>query len=269
MYPMVRPQEGTNPLRSAVIGVIAVSCRCPATLTPRVRTKLTALIAATALLVAVSAAQAAPIPVALYSFASPGDVSAFQSQGEGKCTRKWRDQMMLGVLVGAGTNACVLLSSVVADSSDTAPDQIISATVTSGGAGGPKLLKKEYEGLVLRRNETSGYELRVLPGSQKWQVFRDPKGTAPVALLASGSGKFIRAGTKPNNIVLRAFDYGSAQTSLIATVNGRAVLTTTDSGTDQPDGRRNGITTGAKGTGPGTGLVGVFDDVTVSVANPF
>ena len=47
------------------------------------------------------------------------------------------------------------------------------------------------------------------------------------------------------------------------------VVSTTDSGADQPDGRRTVILTGAKGSGAGTGILGRFDDVTVQVPNPF
>jgi hypothetical protein len=228
------------------------------------------------------AAQAAPIPVAQYTFATQADVAAFQvSSSGGKCTRKWRNQMMLGVTLGNGANACVLRTSVVADSSDLAPDQIISAVVTPGKGGTPKLRSKAYQGVAVRQSDTAGYELRVLSSAQKWQVFRDPKGTAGPALLASGSGKFIKTGAKKkqsddkqaagnaNNIALRAFDFGGTQTSLVATINGRNVVSTTDSGMDQPDGRRSAITAGVKGTGAGTGIVGIFDDVTVQVPNPF
>jgi hypothetical protein len=235
------------------------------------RTKLTALISACGLLVggAISA-HAAPIPVAQYTFATQGDVAAFQkATTAGKCSRKWRDQMMLGVSLGAGANRCVLRTSVVADSSDIAPDQIISAVVSLGPGGTPKLQKKAYQGVAVRQSDTAGYELRVLPVAKKWQVFRDPKGTGAPALMAAGSGKFIRTGKKLNNIALRAFDFGGTQTSLVATVNGRNVVSTTDSGTDQPDGRRNAVTAGVKGTGAGTGIVGIFDDVTVQVPNPF
>jgi hypothetical protein len=246
------------------------------------RFKLTTLFAACGLLAGgAMAAHAAPIPVAQYTFATQGDVAAFQSAGGGKCTRKWRDQMMLGVTLGAGTNACVLRTSVVADSSDVAPDQILSAVVTPGPGGTAKLRSKAYQGVAVRQSDTAGYELRVLAGAQKWQVFRDPKGTAGPALLAAGSGKFIKTGAKKkqaegkkgggtaNNIALRAFDFGGTATNLVATINGRNVVSTTDSGMDQPDGRRNAITVGVKGTGAGTGIVGVFDDVTVQVPNPF
>jgi hypothetical protein len=251
------------------------------------RTKLTALIAACGLLAGgAAAALAAPIPVAQYSFATQGDVSAFTRAGGGKCARKWRNQMALGVTLGAGTNACVLHTSVVADSSDIAPDQVISAVVSLGGRGSAKLQRKAYQGVTLRQSETAGYELRVLPVARKWQVFRDPKGTGGPVLIGSGSGKFIRSGRESrapkqgqdgqgqkggqsNNIALKAFDFGGTSTSLVATINGRNVLSNTDVGMDQPDGRRSAITAGVKGTGAGTGIVGVFDDVTVQVPNPF
>jgi hypothetical protein len=250
------------------------------------RTKLTALIIACGLLAGGAAAvHAAPIPVAQYTFATQGDVSAFTnaSTGGGKCAKKWRNQMALGVTLGEGTNACVLNTSVVADSSDAAPDQIISAVVSLGRGGIAKLQKKAYQGVALRRSDTAGYELRVLPVAKKWQVFRDPKGSGAAVLFGSGTGSFIRSGAegtpgqdgqaakgaKSNNIALRAFDFGGASTSVVATINGRNVLSTTDSGMDQPDGRRSAITAGVKGTGAGTGIVGVFDDVTVQVPNPF
>ena len=235
------------------------------------RIKLTALIAACGLVLGGAVAvQAAPIPVAQYTFATQGDVAAFsKAKADTKCKRKWREQMALGVIVGPATNACVMRTSVVADSSDTAPDQIISAVVALGKGGSAKLQKKAYQGVAVRQSDTAGYELRVLPVARKWQVFRDPKGDAGPALLASGSGKFIKTGAKANNIALRAFDFGGAETSLVANVNGRSVVSTTDSGMDQPDGRRSAVTAGVKGTGAGTGIVGQFDDVTVQVPNPF
>ncbi len=98
---------------------------------------------------------------------------------------------------------------------------------------------------------------------------RDPKGAAGPAVVRSGKGKFIRTASKPNALLLRAFDYGTPDTQLLATVNGKAVVRLTDSAADQPDGRRNGVATGAKGTAAGTGIVGLFDDVAIKVPNPF
>jgi hypothetical protein len=250
-----------------------------------VRIKLTVLFGACAALAIAAATHAAPIPVAQYDFTTKADVGAFQNASAGKCTRKWRQTAArpkeqkdgkqgttmggaMAVTVSSGS-ACVLRTSVVADSSDVAPDQIVTATVSAGRGDSAKAQKNAFQGLVVRQNESSGYELRVFSGAQQWQVLRDPKGTAPVAEIAAGSGKFIRAGTKPNTISLRAFDFGGTQTNLVAAINGKNVVSTTDSATDQPDGRRNGITVGVKGTGAGTGVVGVFDEVTIQVPNPF
>lgn len=248
------------------------------------RVKVTAVATLAAILAVAVIAQAAPIPVAQYDFSTKADVGAFQNASAGKCARKWRQTAAkpkkdgekgttmggaMAVTLGSGANSCVLRTSVIADSSDVAPDQIVTATVSAGRGGSEKLQKQAFMGVTVRQSDNAGYELRVLPGAQRWQVMRDPKGAPPVAEMAAGSGKFIKAGTKPNTISLRAFDFGGTQTNLVAAINGRNVVSTTDSAMDQPDGRRNGITVGIRGTGAGTGVVGVFDQVTIQVPNPF
>ena len=233
------------------------------------KTKLTALLVSGAALAAgVAAAHAAPIPVATYTFQSQDDVNAFQKVLGAKCKRKWAGNQALGISVGPGTNSCTYRSSVVADSSDKYADQGMTGTVTSGG-GTPKLQKKTFVGVGVRYSSSAGYVLRVLPNSHKWQYLRDPKGAAGPKLEASGSGKFIKVGSKPNVLSLRAFSYGGTSTSLVGSVNGHGVVSTTDGAADQPDGRQTIVTVGAKGSGAGTGLLGVFDNVSVLVPNPF
>src|SRR3954467_15861875 len=176
------------------------------------KTKLTALLIATAALVAGgAAAHAAPIPVASYTFQGQDDVNAFQKVSGGKCKRRWQGNQALGLSVGPSTNNCVFRSSVVADSRAQYADQGLVATVTSGG-GTPKLQKKTYVGVGVRRSDTDGYVLRILPTAHKWQHLRDPKGAAPPKLEASGSGKFIKVASKPNVIAIRAFSYGGKPT---------------------------------------------------------
>jgi hypothetical protein len=110
---------------------------------------------------------------------------------------------------------------------------------------------------------------RILPNAHKWQYLRDPKGAAGPRLEASGAGKFIKLGSKPNVISIRAFSRSGNTTSIVGSVNGHGVLSTTDSGAEQPDGRQTVVTTGAKGSGSGTGINALFDNVTVQVPNPF
>jgi hypothetical protein len=232
------------------------------------RTKLTASIVACATLAGAAVALGAPIPVALYTFSSQDDVNAFQKVAGAKCKKKWAKNQALGIVVGPGTTSCGFRTSVVADSSDTAPDQGLTATASVSG-GSTKQQKKSFVGVAVRQSDEASYELRVLPVARKWQVFRDPKGSVGPTLMAAGTGKFIRAGAKANSLLIRAFDFGGANTQLTATVNGRSVVSTTDTAGGQPDGRRTVVTTGVKGTGVGTGVAGVFDDVTVQVPNPF
>jgi hypothetical protein len=231
------------------------------------RTKLTALLVACAALAAGAVAHAAPIPVAMYTFQSQDDVNAFQKVSAGKCKRKWAGNQAMSIRVREG-NSCTYRSSVIADSSDQYADQGMVATTTVGG-GTQKLQSKSFVGVGVRRSESAGYLLRILPNKRKWQYFRDPKGAGGPKLEAAGPGKFIKVGSKPNVIAIRAFSRGGTTTSVIATVNGRGVVSTTDSGADQPDGRQTAVTTGAKGSGAGTGITGIFDDVTVQVPNPF
>ena len=232
------------------------------------KVKLTALIVAATALAAGTAAQAAPIPVANYTFQSQDDVNAFQKVGGAHCKRKWAGNQALGVGVSTDTNSCTFRSSVVADSSDQYADQGMNATATVGG-GTKKLQKKSFVGVGVRYSSTASYVLRVLPNAHKWQYFRDPKGAAGPKLVSAGAGKFVRVGSKPNVITIRAFSYGGSNTSVIGVVNGHGVVSTTDSASDQPDGRQTVVTAGAKGSGAGTGITGVFDNVSVLVPNPF
>lgn len=232
------------------------------------RTKLTALIVACAAVGAGAAAHAAPVPVARYTFQTQGDVSAFQKVAGTSCKRKWAGNQALSIRVGNNTSSCDYRSSVVADSSDQYADQGMVATVGVGG-GTAKLQKKSFVGVGVRRSDTTSYVLRILPNAHKWQYFRDPKGAAGPKLEAGGTGKFVKLGSKPNVIAIRAFSRGGTTTSVIATVNGHGVVAATDSGADQPDGRQTVLTSGAKGSGSGAGITGIFDNVTVQVPNPF
>ncbi len=233
------------------------------------KTKLTALLVTGAALVAgVAAAHAAPIPVATYTFQSQDDVNAFQKVGGTRCKRKWSGNQALAIGVGRKTSSCTFRSSVVADSSDQYADLGMNATVTVGG-GTRKLQKKSFVGVGVRYSSTAGYTLRVLPNAHKWQYLRDPQGADGPKLAASGSGKFIKLGSKPNVITIRAFSYGGTSTSVIGVVNGHTVVSTTDAAPDQPNGRQSVVTSGVKGSAAGTGVRGVFDNVSVLVPNPF
>jgi hypothetical protein len=233
------------------------------------RTKITALIALCAGLALATVAHAGPVTIALYTFQTQGDVLGFQKQAGAKCTKKWSQNMQMSISVGPGTNSCAFRTSVVGDSTDPGSDMEISGTGVLAANTPRKIQKKAFVGVGARVSETAGYELRVRPVARTWQLFRDPKGAAGPTLFQSGKGKFIRQAGKPNALLLRAFDFGTAATQLVAAVNGKTVVSVSDSAADQPDGRRNTVNTGVKGTGAGTGVAGIFDNVAIKVPNPF
>jgi hypothetical protein len=234
------------------------------------RLKLTIAAALAAVLTSVVVAQAGPVTVALYTFTSRGDVTSFYKVEGTKCKAKWRKHRTLGVNVGEKTNACVYRSSVVGDSTDPGPDQEMAASTNLAATTPVKLRPKIYLGVAVRQSNQTGYELRVLPGARKWQVIRDPRGSAPSTVLASGTGRFIHPGVGVrNDIVLRAFDYGSSSVTLLAKINKKKVLSIKDSSGGQPNGRRTVVTIGAKGRAFANRAVGSFDNVAIRVPNPF
>ena len=242
------------------------------------RTKLTALITACVALAACTGAALAagpPVPVATYTFQSLDDVNAFQPVLGTSCSRKWSNHQAMAISLGRNTNSCVYRSSVVGDSSDTLPNQGMSAQGSVSG-GSTKLQKKAYDQVGVRYSSTAGYVLRILPVVHKWQYFRDPAALTPAKLVSSGTYKSVKApkGTKPTAVKMdtfsiQAFNIDATTTSIVAVVNGQQVVSTTDTGTDEPNGRETVVGTGVKGTGSGSGVRGTFDNVSVTVPSPF
>lgn len=234
------------------------------------RTKLTIVAALGAFLAAAVAAEAGPVTVALYRFQAQGDVSSFYKVEGAKCKTRWRKKATIGTIVGKGTNACAFRSSVVADSQDPGPDQEMAASANLAASTPAKLRKKIYLGLAVRESNTTAYELRVFPGSRKWQLIRDGRGGSAPTVLGSGSGKFIRQGVGVRNeLLVRAFDFGSSSVTLLATINGKKVLSIKDTSTGAPNGRRTTLTIGARGKATANRAVGSFDNVAIRVPDPF
>lgn len=231
------------------------------------RTTLTAALAVLACASAVGVAQAGPVPIAVYSFQSAGDVAAFQKQVGRACTRKWHQRRAMSIGVGEGTAECVFDTSVVGDSTDPRSDLQITATAALMAGGNGKQRSRAFVGVAVRSSATAGYELRVFPAAGKWQVFRDPAGAAPAVLVRAGRSKAIQT-KKPSALLLRAFDFNTPTTTVVAKIGRQTLHTFTDGGADAPDGRRSAVAVGVKGKGSGNGITGVFDNVAIGVPNP-
>ena len=206
----------------------------------------------------------------VYTFQTQDDVNAFQKVAGHECKRKWVGQS------GAGDRRRAqhellhlpLLGGGGLERTSTPIRGWSAPRPSAGGARSCRRSRSWASGCAGAAD--AGYVLRILPNAHKWQYFRDPKGAAgPEARGVRHAASFIKVGREAQHdrdprLLLRR-----DSTSVIASVNGRGVVSATDAGADQPDGRQTVVSAGAKGSGAGTGITGVFDNVIVQVPNPF
>lgn len=258
------------------------------------RTKLTAALCALAVLTTAGLASAS-IPVAVFPFTNQSDLSSIIKVIGGKCTPNVTGGYMV-VKVPDSSPECAFRTSVVADSSDTAPTQDIQASAGYTPKTPATARAKLYVSVLARLSASGRYELRVVPTKQRWSLIRDPDGTPPPVVLKTGTGKFIKPGaggvatTKPTTPsksasaaakatpkatktpaanILRLRVSGSAEsTTIVATINGTSVFSGPDPNSGAPVGRFNGIAVGNKTGKAATGMIGAFDNVTIRVPNP-
>jgi hypothetical protein len=233
------------------------------------KAKLTlALCAVSVLGGTVAVAHAAEIPVAIYPFTDPGDAAKFFKVKGTKCSRKPLAGTMT-IKLGTDTNECAYRSSVIADSTDNSPSIDLTGTATYSAKTPANLTNKLYLGVLTRASANEHYELRVVPAKQRWIMLRDPAGSGSEAVLKAGAAKFIKVNpAKPNSLRLRTFAIAGG-VSVIAQINGQTVYSAIDSAPQPPAGRYNELSAGNKTGSSGSGIVGIFDDVSIRVPSPF
>jgi hypothetical protein len=231
---------------------------------------ITALSAFAALTGAASALAVGTIPVAVYNFDNATDIASFQKlAGGGKCMTKVRTAGALGVNIDDASPSCVFRTSVIADSDDLSPRFQIQASASFDPRVTTKLRNKLYLSVVSRASATGAYELRIVPMKQRWMMIRDRDGAAGPEVLKSGKIKKIKPKpNKPVPLLLQTFESGTG-VGIVAQVNGRTVYVATDFEANPPRGRYNGVAVGSKTGASGDGMLGTFDDITVSIPRNF
>ena len=87
--------------------------------------------------------------------------------------------------------------------------------------------------------------------------------------MASGTTKQIKpVAGKPVPLFLQTLESGSG-VSIVAQVNGHNVFVGQDNQPNPPRGRDNGVAVGNKTGASALGMLGTFDDITVSVPRNF
>jgi hypothetical protein len=230
--------------------------------------KLTAALTSLAVLGVAGAAYAAEVPVAIYNFASPSDAALFSKVKGTKCSRKPVGGLMT-IKAGTDTAECAYRSSVMADATDTSPSVDVSVAASYSAKTPANLTAKLYDAVLTRASANEHYELRVIPAKQRWIVLRDPAGVGAEASLKTGTAKFIKINAaKPNTLRLRTFAI-TGGVSVIAQINGKTVYSAIDSSPNPPAGKFNELAVGNKTGASGSGIVGLFDDVSIRIPSPF
>jgi hypothetical protein len=235
-----------------------------ATLLSLVRARFTLTAGATVLAFAVMVAGAGAL-VLLYknSFSSRGEFNQLRlAVGSKKtCKKFWRGKKAFGIKVKKGPVECSYRTPVTGDADR--PDHDLSADARVAKSTEERIQKHVFVSVSVRANKDSGYQLRVFPKKQTWEVRRKPNGTGfPIA--SQGTDDAINPVGKKNAIRIRAFG-----DLITASINGKKVVTEFKDPNPSGDvkGRRTFVSVGNNKKKKGK-AAGFIDDVEVRIPNP-
>jgi hypothetical protein len=235
-----------------------------ATLLSLVRARLTLIAGATALVLAITAGAAFGL-VALYknSFSNKGEFNQLRlAVGSKKvCGKFWRGKKAFGIKAKKGPVECAYRTPVIGDADR--PDHDLSADARVANSTEEKIQKNVFVGLTVRANKDAGYQLRVFPKKQTWEVRRKP-GDTGFPITSQGKDTAINPVGKKNVIKLRVFG-----DLITATINGKKIVDGfKDPGnTSDVKGRRTFVLLGNTKSKKGQAQ-GFIDDVEVRIPNP-
>jgi hypothetical protein len=160
--------------------------------------------------------------------------------------------------VESGPKECIYRSPVQGDGSG--PNQEVEAKVKLNKATSSKIRKRVYLGIGVRAAKRAGYQLRIYPQRQEWELHRTGGGEGfPV----KGKLEKINKAGKSNKLRLRAFG-----NKVSAWVNGdRVVSAMVDRDAAEVDGQLTTLLI-ASTKKTGKRAKGSFDDYVVKVSDP-
>ncbi len=229
----------------------------------RARTTLTAF-AAAAVTVLVAFAGTAGALVFLYknAFSRKDDVNQMRLEVGNKktCSKTWRGKKSLGISDKKGPVECGYRTPVTGDADK--PDHDLSVTGKVGNSTAKGIQKHVYLGVSVRAAKDKGYQLRVFPGKQEWELRRKPS-TTGFPIKSDGKDKDIKPIGKANTLRLRAFG-----DIITASINGKKVVDDIkDSKSGDVTGRRTLITLGNSKKSKDKASA-FFDNIAIRLPNP-
>ncbi len=197
------------------------------------------------------------------SFSSRGEYNQLKLAVGSKntCKKFWRGKKSFGVKIKRGPIECAYRTPVSGDADR--PNHDLSADARVAKSTEEKIQKNVFVGVTVRANKDAGYQLRVFPKKQTWEVRRKPSGTGfPIA--SQGQEPEINPVGKKNTIRIRMFG-----DLLTASINGKKVVDNfkDPNPTSDVNGRRTFVSVGNTQKKKGK-AAGFIDNVEVRIPNP-
>lgn len=216
------------------------------------------LVGVALLMAALSAVAFGTVVVYKNQFANRGDVRELKKEGGKACERDFsREHKRLVVIAEKAPKNCPFRVPVAGDR--PRPDHVIT-TDAKLSKDTPKALRRAaFVAVMLRVGREGGYELRVFPKRERFELRRSPNGSG---FPAKGASPAIKGMGKSNKLRLHAV--GSRIT---ASVNGTELANVRDPRPGELDGVRVQLALGNRGDSPRK-TKGGFDDLRVAVPDP-
>jgi hypothetical protein len=211
---------------------------------------------------AAAVAFGATIPIYTNDMSSSGARRQLVRIGSGECQRGGAGQT-LKVTVGKRSRECQLRTPVIGTNLDiTVTARLLSATRAP-------IQGRTFVSVSLRNGDGGQYQLRVFPKRGAYELRRELPPQNSSTVLAKGKAGVIKPIGGPNKLRLQAFPAPGGQTRLIAFDNGRNLaLVTEDPHTASTlTGHQSTVSVGSDTAAKGA--VASFDNLTVTVPNPF
>jgi len=223
------------------------------------RTRITLATALFALTLG-AAIVAAEVSVYENTFSAKSTIGDLQKLDGGKeCKRgylKKEQELALGIVKGAVV--CSFATPVRGDAKE--PDHNVEVEATIQKPVPKSLADDVYVAIGVRNNDTTGYELRVFPGSGAWELRRDPE---IEGFPMQGTDAAVEGLGKVNKLALQAFD-----DRITASVNGTKLVDGfIDPAPADVEGRRTTIAFASDGEVKDP-IAATFDDLEVRIPDP-
>lgn len=186
-----------------------------------------------------------------------GDLSKLD--GGKDCKRGWvKKEKQLSLEIAKGAISCSFATPVRGDAKQ--PDHNLEVEATIQKPVPKSLADDVYVAIGVRNNDTTGYELRVFPGSGAWELRRNPE---IEGFPMQGTDQAVAGLGKVNKLALQAFD-----DRITASVNGTKLVDGfTDPSPADVEGRRTTLAFASEGEVK-DGVAAVFDDLEVRIPDP-